>query len=111
MSKRILLGHSPTGVTHTAHIEDDGAELIVSEFTPSRIEHEILDNCARLRSLTQVKGRNFKLAAQVPVQQHTRWKMEWRATARKDGVAWPTFLAMKINDPDYKNLRIGVNRL
>lgn len=110
MSKRILLGHSPTGVTHTAHIEGDGDELIVSEFTPTRIEHEILDDCARLRSMTQNRGRAFRLAAKVPIQQHTRWKQEWRRTA-SDTYTWPTFLAMKLNSSDYKNLRIGVNQL
>jgi hypothetical protein len=109
VSKRILLERSPTGVEHYAEIDSDGNELTLVEFTPTRIESEILDSCARARSVAQVKGRAFQLAARVPINTWNIWRKEWAETY--SGVfTWQTFEAMKLNSRENANLRTGYKR-
>ena len=109
VSKRFLLQVSPTGVIHEAHINADGNELIVSEHTPTRIENEILDHCHKLRGLVQNRRSSFQHAATIPIQQHTRWKQEWRAKYAQV-MTWQTFLASKLNSRDFEYLRTGHKR-
>ncbi len=109
MSKRLLLDVSPTGVQHSIEIDHDGDGFTAIEFTPTRIEDEILDECAKLRSLHQSKKGGFQLAAKVPINTHTAWKKEWREKYR-DTWTWPTFLAMKLNSREFQDFRVGYKR-
>ena len=109
MSKKILLDRSPTGVEHYAYIDHDGDELTLVEHTPTRIESEILDACARARSVAQSKGRAFQLAAHVPINTWNAWRKEW-AEHYADTFTWQTFEAMKLNSRENANLRTGHKR-
>lgn len=106
--QEFLLDISPTGVHHRAHISHDGDELILEEYTPTLIENEILDSCARLRSLHQT-GRHFQHAARIPINTYHAWKKEWREKF-SDKFTWQTFEAMKLNNRDNCNLRTGFKR-
>lgn len=106
MSSFILDVDQATGVIHRAHIHGDGDELILEEFTPTIVEQSILDNCHRLRGLAQNSAKGMKLAAQIPINTYMAWKKEWREKYRQY-MTWQTFEAMKINNSDHKNLRVG----
>jgi hypothetical protein len=80
--------------------------MTLIEHTPSRIENEILDTNARLRSLHQRRGAQFQHAARVPVNTYMAWKKEWREKW-SDTYTWPTFEIMKLNSRDNCNLRTG----
>lgn len=108
MGKRLLREISPTGIHHHIEIDSDGGGFTAVEFTPDEVETQILDDCARMRGLHQNKSSNLRLAARVPLGLHTMWKKEWRLKYA-DTWTWPTFLAMKLNSSDYKNLRTGLN--
>ena len=108
MGKKLLHEISPTGVHHHIEIDSDGNGFTSVEFTPDSVERHILDDCARMRDLHQNKGSAFKLAARVPIGLHAIWKKEWR-TKYRDTWTWPTFIAMKLNSSDFKNLRSGIN--
>lgn len=109
MSKRLLLDVSPTGVQHSIEIDNDGDGFTAIEFTPTHIENEILDECAKLRGLQQNKGGGFQLAAKIPINTHAAWRKEWREKYH-DTWTWPTFLAMKLNSRDNAYLRVGYTR-
>ncbi len=109
MSNRFLLDVSPTGVQHSVEIDSDGDGFNAIEFTPTRVEDEILDECAKLRTLHQSKHGAFQLAAKIPINTHTAWKKEWREKYG-DTWTWPTFLAMKLNNRENVNLRVGHKR-
>ena len=108
--RKFLLDRSVTGVEHYAHVDHDGEELIIEEFTPTKVESEVLDHAHKLRGLTQNKGRAFRHAATIPIGTHAIWKKEWQQKW-SDKWTWPTYLAMKLNSADNKNLRTGVKRL
>lgn len=103
MGKRILLDVAPTGVKHTVEVDEDG--FTYEEHHPDSVEQEILDECAKLRGLQQNQTSNFRLAAKIPLVVHTLWKKEWREKY-SDTWAWPTFLAMKINNREHKKLNV-----
>lgn len=107
MGKRFPLEVSPTGVQHSVDVDENGFTYI--EHTPTHIESEILDECAKLRTLRQNKGGAFQLAAKVPINTHTMWKREWREK-HSDTWTWQTFLAMKLNSRENENLRVGHQR-
>ena len=109
MSKRLLLDVSPTGVQHSIEIDHDGDSFTAIEFTPTHVEDEILDECAKLRGLAQTKGRAFQLAAKIPFNTYIAWKKEWREKY-VDTWTWPTFEAMKLNNRDYGKMRAGYKR-
>lgn len=109
MSK-YLLEKSPTGVEHYASVEDDGNTLIVEEFTPDSVEREILDDCARLRSLHQVKGRHFQFAARIPINTYYIWQKKWRTEGYIKTMTWSEFEVMMLNSSDNANLRVGFKR-
>lgn len=104
MAKRLLHELAPTGIQHWIEIDSDGDGFTSVEFTPDEVETHILDDCARMRDLNQNKASNFRLAARVPFGMHTIWRKEWMEKHR-DTWTWQTFLAMKINSSDFKNLR------
>ena len=109
MGQRFLLDVSPTGVQHAVDIDPSGDSMTMIEHTPTSIENEILDDCARLRGLAQVKGRNFQHAARIPVNTYNAWKREWREHWA-DKYSWPTFEVMKLNSRDNCKLRTGHKR-
>jgi len=105
---RILLDRSPTGVEHYVHIGD--RELVLEEFTPTKVEKLIVDEANRLRGLDQRRGSALRHAATVPIILYQAWRKEWREKY-SDKWEWRTFLAMKLNSADYAYLRTGVRRL
>ena len=108
MGKRLLLDTSPTGVTHSVEIDDDGGGFVAIEHTPTRIESAILDDCARKRSLHQRKSA-FQHAAQIPINTYNAWKKEWRENYART-MSWSTFEVMKLNSRDNERLRTGFKR-
>lgn len=106
MGQKLLLDLSPTGVQHSIESDEDG--FFAVEHTPTIVENEILDECAKLRGLHQKQHGAFRLAAKVPILTHEMWKQEWHKV--KDKWTWPTFLAMKLNSREFANLRVGHKR-
>lgn len=104
MGKRVYLGKAWNHVEHSVDVDEDGFTYI--EHTPTSVEDQILDECAKLRGLNQNKSSNFKFAGKVPINTHQAWKKEWRETAA-DNMTWPTFLAIKMNNRDHSKLRVG----
>ena len=82
--------------------------MLLIEHTPTRIESDILDECARKRSLQQF-GKNFQHAATIPINTYQAWKKEWREHWA-DKYSWSTFEVMKLNSRDNCNLRTGHQR-
>ena len=109
MGQKFLLDVAPTGVQHRIEIDHDGDTLTTIEHTPTRIESEILDDCARLRGLAQRKGTAFQHAAQIPINTYNAWRKEWRENYA-DTYTWATFETMKLNSRDNANLRTGHQR-
>jgi len=109
MGQRIHLDSSPTGVQHSVEIDHDGNGFYAVEHTPTHIESEILDNCARMRSMHQISGSAFKHAAHIPINTYMAWKKEWREN-HSDTWSWATFEAMKLNNRDFEKLRTGYKR-
>lgn len=109
MGKKFLLDVSETGVQHSIEIDNDGDGFTAIEFTPTRIENEILDSCATLRGLHQNKASSFKHAARIPINTYNMWKEEWRKHYSQT-YTWQQFEAMKLNSRDFENLRTGHKR-
>jgi hypothetical protein len=109
VGQRFLLDVAPTGVQHYVDIDSDGDAITLIEHTPTSIESEILDDCARKRSLVQGRGRLLQHAAQIPINTYYLWKMEWRRQYR-DYMTWPEFEVMKLNSRDVCKLRTGYQR-
>lgn len=105
--RKFLLDRSPTGVLHYAHVSDD--ELITEEFTPSAVDAAVVDNCKLLSSLTQRKGQ-MQWAGQIPINLYQKWRKEWRQK-HSDSWTWKTFLVMRMNSSEYKDLRDRGRRL
>ena len=111
MSKKLLLDVAPTGVEHYAIVEDDGNTLVTVEHTPTRIESEILDTCAQMRSLHQRPGARLQHAARIPINTYEQWRKEWHAERmRGSSITWQQFEVAKLNNRDYENLRTGYKR-
>ena len=106
--RRILLDASPTGVQHFAHVSDN--ELITEEFTPTSVEQEVLDHAHTLRGLEQSRHSPMRHAATIPMGTYAIWRKEWQQK-HADKWTWKTWLVMRLNSSDNKNLRTGVNRL
>ena len=105
---RILLDKSSTGVEHYVHVGD--REIVLEEFAPTSVDQIILDEAHRLRNTEQRKGAALRHAATVPINLYQGWRKEWRRKY-SDKWEWRTYLAMKLNSPDYAYLRTGVKRL
>jgi len=105
--KKILLDVSPTGVEHYVHISDD--ELITEEFTPTVVDDAIIDSVSALRGLPQNKASAFRFAGRIPINLYIKWRQEWQA--RDDAMSWNTFKVNRINEPDFKNLRLDGKKI
>lgn len=107
MGTRIALETSPTGVEHSIVLEDD--HLYTVEHTPTRIESDILDSCAQMRSMAQRKGSAFQHAARIPILTYQIWKREWHKHRQEGGtLTWSQFEVMKLNSRDNCKLRTGL---
>lgn len=106
MGQRISLGNSVTGVQHSVEIDNDGNGFTTVEFTPSKVENEILDSCAKLRGIQQNSKGGLRHAARVPIGLHQQWRKEWEEKYR-DTWEWMTFKVMKLNSREFQNLRTG----
>lgn len=109
MGQKLLLDVSPTGVQHSVEIDHSGDGFYAVEHTPTSVEDKILDDCARLRSLHQTKGRRFQHAAMIPINTYQAWKKEWREHY-SEVFTWQTFEVMKLNSRDNAKLRTGYKR-
>lgn len=109
MGQRFLLDVSPTGVQHSVEIEDDGDSITMIEHTPTLVEDQILAENARARSLAHGAGKNFQLAARIPINTYNAWKAEWRRDYA-DKMPWSQFEVMKLNSRDNHKLRVGHQR-
>lgn len=107
MGQKLLLDVAPTGVQHSIDTDEDGFYAV--EHTPTIVEDEILDECAKLRGLHQTGTGNLKLAAKVPILLYYQWKKEWREKY-SDTWSWPVFETMKINNRDHEKMRTGYKR-
>lgn len=83
--------------------------MTLIEHTPTRIESTILDENARMRSLVHSGGKQFQLAARIPINTYNAWKKEWRQHYA-DKFTWPQFEVMKLNSRDNSKLRVGHQR-
>lgn len=111
MGQRFLLDVAPTGVQHSVEIDNDGGGFVAIEHTPTLVEDHILAENARARSLAQGLGKNFQLAARIPILTYNMWKAEWRKHARSGGsLTWQQFEVMKLNSRDNHKLRTGHKR-
>ena len=112
VSQKFLLDVSPTGVEHHVHIEDDGDTLIAVEHTPTRIESEILDTCAQMRSLHHsAHTANLKHAARIPINTYNQWRREWmHERSRGSHITWQQFEVAKLNSRNNHKLRTGHKR-
>lgn len=109
MSQKFLLDVSPTGVQHSIEIDHDGDGFTAVEFTPTRIESDILDSCATLRGLHQRKHSALQHGARIPINTYNQWRKEWREKYSQC-YTWATFEVMKINSREYSGLRTGYKR-
>lgn len=107
VSKRLLLDVAPTGVRHEVEIDADGNGFTAIEHTPGRVESEILDGCAQLRSLHQRRGALLQHAARVPINTYNAWKREWRESGAYKTVSWSQFEISKLNSRDWCKMRTG----
>jgi len=108
VAKKFLLDVAPTGVQHHIEISPDG-DLTTIEYTPTRVESEILDSCERMRSLVQRKGAGLRHAGRIPINTYIAWKKEWKEKYSQD-FTWATFESMKLNSRDNGKLRTGYKR-
>jgi hypothetical protein len=108
VGQRFLLDNAPTGVQHSVEIENDGDSFVAVEYTPTSIENQILDDCARKRSMFQRKSA-FQHAAQIPINTYNIWKKEWRENYART-MPWSQFEVMKLNSRDNEKLRTGYKR-
>lgn len=107
VGKRLRLDVSPTGIIHEVEIDADGNGFTAIEHTPGRVESEILDGCAQLRSLHQRRGAQMQHAARIPLNTYQAWKKEWRESGAYKTVSWPQFEISKLNSRDYCKMRTG----
>ena len=109
MGQKFLLDNSSTGVQHSVEIDHDGNGFTAVEFTPTRIENEILDTCKTLRGMSQRRGAGLQHAARIPVNTYQAWRKEWQDHYSQH-MTWQTFEVMKINSRDNEKLRTGYKR-
>lgn len=88
------------GVTQTRiHMHSD--QLVVSH---SQDVEPILRENELARRIQQSRHSPMRLAASVPILEYQRWRREWRER-HADRWTWQTYLAMKLNSPDYQKFR------
>jgi hypothetical protein len=104
MSKKDVFW-SGDGVRNEIKWKDD--EAIVSRYQP--VGH-IIDSVHELGKLTQNKQAHMKFAGRVPVEVHNEWVNEGKAKGL-EGDHLHAFLINKLNNPDFKKLRVNNRKL
>lgn len=97
--------------TQTWAKEEDGV-LYTSDVQSGKTIQAILDENHRRRQLGRkpnslARGR---LVASVPATVHYEWVKDWK-TRHRDKWTWETYVAMKLNDRNYKYLRTTEGRV
>lgn len=90
--------HSLHGVRSEVRINDDSIEVKRTQ----RVDH-ILDGF-REQSETVNRKAAGRIAARIPIETYHAWRDEWRKN-HSDRWEWTTFLASRLNNPDFKKLR------
>lgn len=93
------------GVRNEVTWRDNEAE--VSRFQP--VDH-IIDSVHEASKLTQNKTAHMKFAGRVPVDLHNQWTAEGRERGL-EGDTLHAFLINKLNDANYKKLRVNGQKL
>lgn len=107
MTNKFLLDRSPTGVEHSVVLEGD--EFYTVEYTPSKIEKDILGSCAELRNMAQRKDAGMQLAARIPINTYMGWKKEYAQYQQSGGtLTWGQFEVAKLNSRDFCQFRTGM---
>lgn len=99
-------GFEAGGVTTAGVFEEDG-HIYCTEVMPGNVVQSILDEIhyRREHAPPHPKGSGFHWIGSVPNTLIYKWKVEWRATSKKDGVEFVDFVAARLNSPDFKALR------
>ena len=107
MTRLLLDDKDPTTRTY---FHEEGGEFFIHEHTPGFVNQAILDQNAEDRKEGNNPLATGRHAARIPLQLRDAWRTDWEQN-HSDKWKWGTFLTMKINNPDYKLLRTGVNHL
>ena len=92
------------GSTTIAHWDDKGVTVEHKQ----RVDH-IMDGFREESAMGHNKIAAGRLAARVPITTHFEWVREWQEN-HSDKWELKTYLAMKVNSPDFKKLRNQVIR-
>ena len=104
MSKKDVFW-SADGVRNEITWKDD--EALLSRHQP--VDH-IIDSVHDLSHLAQNKQSHMKFAGRVPVEVHNEWVSEGKKRGF-DGEELHAFLISKLNNPDFKKLRLNERKL
>jgi hypothetical protein len=97
---------SKDGVRNEIKWNNNG-ETIVSRYQP--VDH-IIDSVREAGKLTQNKASHLKLAGRVPIDLHNQWTQEGKKRGL-EGEYLHAFLLGKLNDYNYKKLRVDGQKL
>ena len=86
------------GVRSELRINEDSVEVKRTQ----RVDG-IIDEFRRQSENINRKA-DMRVAARVPIETYMSWKQEWKRQ-HADRWDWKTFLAQRINNPDFKFLR------
>lgn len=89
---------SPGGVLTKYSIEDGHAHLQETQNIGNMLD-EFRHQSENIN--TKAQGR---LAARIPLMQYNDWQRDWKRN-HADKWEWKTYLASKLNSPDFKHLR------
>lgn len=84
----------------------EGDDLILEDRQTAQDNKEILEDVHNHRMYGRKESPGgFRLAATVPVTINERWRKEWQTTGAWQKWKWTTYVAMKLNSPEWKYLR------
>lgn len=89
---------SPHGVRSELRVNEDSIEIKRTQ----RVDR-IIDGF-REQSETVNRRAQARIGARVPIDTYMSWRQEWQQH-HADRWEWKTFLAQRINNPDFKHLR------
>ena len=92
------------GTKSTVHWDEKGVDIVQEQ----RVD-DIIEGFRHESALGHNKIAAGRLSARVPITLHYQWVAEWQ---EKYSDTWElkTYLAMKVNSSDFKNLRNQVIR-
>jgi hypothetical protein len=89
---------SPYGVRTEITHDDDGMTVKRTQ----RVD-KIIDSLRHDSENVNRKAAG-RIGARIPIETYYAWRDEWKKK-HADRWEWPTFLAQRINNPDYSKLR------